>query len=153
MPTLPSNPIERRLYWLAVAEGQPPERFSAYIEDPSAPWTIVTENGPALQKERYSAYLLRWEEAPYWAFALAKSYLDDVGEWPLTGIETEWALLQFEQQREQRAQEEGETEGEGETENEALTLMIQEAVRTILHTVKRVWPDLEVIYAGREVRE
>ncbi|MBF0446953.1 MAG: hypothetical protein HQL67_02010 [Magnetococcales bacterium] len=136
METLPSNASEQRLYWLAVAKNHPPEWLAAYVESPTASWVIVTENGPKIRRERRTAYLSRWQEAPYWAFALAKSYLDDVGEWPLAGIKTELTLTLYEESR------------------SAVDLddpqMVKQAVRDILGTVKQIWPELEVVFVGEE---
>ena len=136
--TTPRNSSERRLYWLAIAKNHPPEWLAAYIETTDSCWAVVTENGPAIQRQRNTAYLQRWQESPYWAFALAKSYLDDVGEWPLAGIQTELALAGFEERLEQ-----------GEEESSA---NIEQAVREILASVQQVWPELEMVFIGEEQR-
>lgn len=132
------NPSERLIYWLAIAKHHPPEWLASYVESPKASWAVVTENGPDIDRERNTAYLQRFQEAPYWAFALAKSYLDDVGEWPLAGVKTELTLAQYEERLEQ-----------GEEENHS---NIERAVREILNTVKPVWPELDVIFTGEEQR-
>jgi hypothetical protein len=136
MDTLPKNSAERKLFWLAIAKNHPPEWLAAYIEAPNAPWVVVTENGPTIQRQRSTAYLLRWQEAPYWAYALAKSYLDDVGEWPLAGIKTELVLARYEELLQQEQKE--------------TMALAQETTQEILATVKQVWPELDVIYSGEE---
>ncbi|MBF0194519.1 MAG: hypothetical protein HQL71_08160 [Magnetococcales bacterium] len=136
MDTKPTNQSERRIYWLAIAKNNPPEWLASYIETPQSKFAIVTENGPTIKKERNSAYLENWQDAPYWAFALAKSYMDDVGEWPLAGIATELTLTHYEEQLDQN----------GET-GQAIA---EQAVRNILLTVQAVWPELEVIFVGEE---
>jgi hypothetical protein len=136
MDNSPKNASQRRIYWLAIAKNHPPEWLASYIESPQSRWAIVTENGPANQRERNSAYIQHWQDAPYWAFALAKSYLDDVGEWPLTGIKTELTLANFEELLEQDGGENKET--------------TQQAIRDILDTVKPVWPELDVVFSGEE---
>jgi hypothetical protein len=137
MDTKPRNANERRIYWLAIAKHHPPEWLASYVESQKASLVIVTENGPAIQKERSSAYLENFEDAPYFAFALAKGYLDDVGEWPLAGIATELALTHFE---EKIAQEGG-----------ANIATAEQAVRAIITTVQAVWPELEVVFFGEEL--
>ncbi len=136
MDSTPQNAAERRMYWLAIAKNHPPEWLASYVQSPQAPWAIVTENGPAQRRERNTAYLLRWQEAPYWAFALAKSYLDDVGEWPLTGIHTEVVLAHFEDNLEESGVDDMD--------------LVEKAVRDILATVKPIWPELEVVFTGEE---
>jgi hypothetical protein len=136
MDNKPKNPAQRRIYWLAIAKNHPPEWLASYVESPQSRCAIVTENGPAIQKERNTAYLENWQDTPYWAFALAKSYLDDVGEWPLAGIATELTLTHFEEQIAQN--------------DEADIATIEQAVRKILLTVQAVWPELEVVFVGEE---
>ncbi|MBF0453757.1 MAG: hypothetical protein HQL72_02940 [Magnetococcales bacterium] len=136
MDTPPKNESERRIYWLATAKNHPPEWLASYVHSPKAPCAIITEDGPAQRRIRCSAYLNHWDDAPYWAFALVKSYLDDVGEWPLAGIQTELALAHHESRLEQ---------GQGQSMEE-----IEKATREILLTVKSVWPDVDLIYIGEE---
>ncbi|MBF0357629.1 MAG: hypothetical protein HQL70_03410 [Magnetococcales bacterium] len=137
MDTKPRNATERRIYWLAIAKHHPPEWLASYVESQKANLVIVTENGPAIQKERSSAYLENIEDAPYFAFALAKSYLDDVGEWPLAGIATELALVNFEEQ----------IIKDGKTD----ITTVEQSVRAILKTVQPIWPELDVVFFGEEL--
>ncbi|MBF0283669.1 MAG: hypothetical protein HQL51_04330 [Magnetococcales bacterium] len=127
-PEDPSTSPEARLHrWLAMTQGQPPEWIASFTQSPRAPWVVVTEDGPENDRQRRAARLDEAEEIPYWAFALAKSYLDDVGEWPLFGMEAETALDAYE------------IHGE-----------IAQATREIIHAVHSVWPDVEVIFIGEE---
>ena len=121
------TPEERQIRWLAVARSCPPEQLAAMVASPQARWTVVTETGGAADKVRRTAYLNSLEDLPFWAFALAKSYLDDVGEWPLFGMATEQALSRWEEH-----------------------LDPLRAVRELLASVHPVWPDLEVVYVGEE---
>lgn len=120
-------PEERYQRWLALGKDQPPEWLASYIESPTAHWAIVTENGPKEDRQRLTAYLQDPQDLPYWAFALAKSYLDDVGEWPLFGMLVEAALHSL--------------------EDHADPLR---SVREILAQVKPVWSDLDVVYLGEK---
>ncbi|MBF0127103.1 MAG: hypothetical protein HQM02_07815 [Magnetococcales bacterium] len=120
-------PEERLQRWLAIGKETPPERLAAYLESPAARWAVITENGPEEDRQRLTAYLLDPRDLPYWAFALAKSYLDDVGEWPLCGMFVEQALSNL--------------EDHGDPIR---------GVREILAQVKPVWSDLEVLFVGEE---
>ncbi|MBF0461593.1 MAG: hypothetical protein HQL87_09370 [Magnetococcales bacterium] len=122
-----SSPEERQIRWLAIARTRPPEQLAALVASPQARWTVVTETGGLSDKVRRTAYLDTLEDLPFWAFALAKSYLDDVGEWPLFGMATEQALSLWEEH-----------------------LDPIRAVREILASVHPVWPDLAVVYVGEE---
>ncbi|MEO5362186.1 MAG: hypothetical protein H7838_00975 [Magnetococcus sp. DMHC-8] len=121
------SPEERLIRWLALARPLPPEELAALVVSPQARWTVITEVGGPASPVRQTAYLESMDDLPCWAFALAKSYLDDVGEWPLFGMATEQALDEWETHRDPGR-----------------------AVRDILASVKPVWPDLEVIYVGEE---
>ena len=121
------SPEERQIRWLAIGRMLPPEQLAAIVASPQACWTVITETGGAADNVRRTAYLNRADDLPFWAFALAKGYLDDVGEWPLFGLATEQALSLWEEH-----------------------LDPVRAVQEILASVKPVWPDLEVIYAGEE---
>ncbi len=122
------HPIERQHRWQALAKNNPPEWLAAYVESSNARWAAVTETGTN-NRIKLTAYLEDPADLPYWAFALAKSYLDDVGEWPIWGIKTEMALSEL------------------ETHKDPLR-----AVREILETVKPVWSDLDVMFVGEEKR-
>lgn len=122
-------PEERQHRWLAISRTMPPEQFAAFVESPQARWTIITETGGLHDRVRLTAYLNESEDLPFWAFALAKSYLDDVGEWPLFGMETEHTLSLWEEHKDPAR-----------------------AVQEILASVKPVWPDLKVLYTGEEKR-
>lgn len=120
--------MEERYYrWLAIAKNNPPEWLASYMESDQAHWAIITETGGEKDRIRLTSYLLDPLDLPYWAFALAKSYLDDVGEWPLFGIKTEIALSNWEDHQDPIR-----------------------AVHEILNTVTPVWPDLKVLYVGQE---
>ena len=123
----PIPPEARHARWLAIAHSMPPEQLAALVESSQAHWVVITETGDPPHTTRLTAYLNAQEDLPFWAFALAKSYLDDVGEWPLSGIATEQALVAWEEH--------------------------QDPIRSvweILASVKPIWPDLEVIYVGEE---
>lgn len=109
--------------WLALIGGHPPEWLASYVESPQASCMVVTGHGAGM--EQRTACLDRLEDIPYWALALAKAYLDDVGEWPLQGMHAEYALLDYELHRDPRR-----------------------ALTEIIAAIKPVWPDVEVIYAG-----
>ncbi|MEO5365070.1 MAG: hypothetical protein H7831_01675 [Magnetococcus sp. WYHC-3] len=121
----------RRIQWLELAGRMPPEALASHIQADDAAWVVVTEQGDAPDVQRHTAYLSEAADLPFWAFALAKSYLDDVGEWPLTGLATESAL--------ERVLADG-LEGDA-------------AVRLILGTLEPVWPDVRVVFVGREQGE
>ncbi len=123
------HPLERQHRWLAMAKNRPPEWLAAHVASPAATWAAVTETGDGNNRQRLTAYLQDRADLPYWAFALAKSYLDDVGEWPLWGMNTEMALA--------------------ELENHGDPLR---AAREILETVKPVWSDLDLVFVGEEQR-
>jgi hypothetical protein len=126
LPTSPS-PEERLARWLSITQGMPPERLAALIVTPQARWAVTTKTGDPAHEVTLTAYLESSSDLPFWAFALAKSYLDDVGEWPLFGMATEQALDMWAEHQDSIR-----------------------AVREILATVKPVWPDLEVVYIGKE---
>ncbi|MEO5345788.1 MAG: hypothetical protein H7834_05340 [Magnetococcus sp. YQC-9] len=125
--TLPLPASGRLHRWLALAEDHPPEWLANHMESPAARWVVVSEDGPAEARERYVAYLEDQEDLPFWAFALAKGFLDDVGEWPLFGMPIEEALNALEEH--------------GDPER---------AVHEILAGIKPVWPDFRLIHVGRE---
>ncbi len=120
-------PEESYHRWLNLAKNQPPEWVASYMEAPSARWVVVTENGPAEARQRMTAYLKDPNDLPYWAFALAKSFLDDVGEWPLFGMFVEQALFALDEHHDPLL-----------------------SVREILTQIKPVWSDLDVIFVGEE---
>ncbi|MBF0272167.1 MAG: hypothetical protein HQL98_08910 [Magnetococcales bacterium] len=126
-PPLPAS--GRRHRWLALASQHPPEWLAAFLESPSARWVVVTEDGPAEDRQRYVAYLEEAADLPYWAFALAKGYLDDVGEWPLFGLPVEEALNALDDHADPIR-----------------------GVREILAGIQPVWPDFKVIHVGEESR-
>ncbi len=123
----PLSPEERRARWLAIGGTLPPEQLAAWVESPQARWAVITETGGPADTTRLTAYLNSPDDWPFWSFALAKSYLDDVGEWPLFGMATEQALEEWEEHRDPGR-----------------------AVREILASVQPVWPDLRVVYVGQE---
>ncbi|MEO5340162.1 MAG: hypothetical protein H7837_06550 [Magnetococcus sp. MYC-9] len=123
----PPSPAERLARWLAMAHPMPPEQLAAMVESPQAAWMVVTESGGPHDKVRYTACLDNREDLPCWAFALAKSYLDDVGEWPLSGMATELAFHAWEDHQDPIR-----------------------GVREILASIQPVWPDMEVVYAGEK---
>jgi hypothetical protein len=125
--TLP--PSGRRYRWLTLAKEHPPEWLANHLESPSARWAVVTEDGPREDRQRYVAYLEDREDLPYWAFALAKGYLDDVGEWPLFGLMIEESLSALEEHADPIR-----------------------CVREILAGIQPVWPDFAVIHVGEESR-
>ncbi|MEO5353480.1 MAG: hypothetical protein H7835_09770 [Magnetococcus sp. XQGC-1] len=126
LPTSPT-PEERLARWLSITRGMPPEQLAALTVTPRARWAVTTETGGPDHGVTLTAYLESSDDLPFWAFALAKSYLDDVGEWPLFGMATEQALDMWAEHQDSIR-----------------------AVREILATVKPVWPDLEVLYVGQE---
>lgn len=123
----PIPPEARQARWLATARTMPPEALASLVESPQAHWVVITETGDPPHTVRMTAYLNEEADLPFWAFALAKSYLDDVGEWPLFGIATEQALIAWEEHQDPTR-----------------------SVWEILASVKPVWPDLEVVYVGEE---
>ncbi|MBF0439345.1 MAG: hypothetical protein HQL93_09515 [Magnetococcales bacterium] len=129
--TTPFNPEARQIHWLNLAKNHPPEWLASYMESPTAGWAVVTENGPAEDRQRFTAYLQNAEDLPFWAFALAKSYLDDVGEWPLFGMFVEQALYAQKYAEDERADP-------------------LRSVQEILAQIKPVWSDMDVIYVGKE---
>ncbi|MBF0180269.1 MAG: hypothetical protein HQM03_09620 [Magnetococcales bacterium] len=118
---------ERMQRWLAIAKERFPEQLAAHLDPHPAHWVAITENGPPEDRQRFTAYLRDPLDLPYWAFVLAKSYLDDVGEWPLFGMFVEQALSQWEEHGDPLR-----------------------AVREILAQVKPVWSDLDLIHVGEE---
>lgn len=120
-------PEELQHKWLSLAKNHPPEWLAAVVESTQAHWVVITANGPLNARIHSTAYLEHKEDLPFWAFALAKSYLDDVGEWPLYGMHAELALLEWEQHEDHHR-----------------------AVRDILAAVLPVWPELEVVFVGEE---
>ena len=112
---------ERYYQWLQRAEGHPPEWLANYIASPQAKWIVTTADGQMPDRRHAMARLESETDLPYWAFVLAKSYLDDVGEWPLFGMNAEQALEEF-----------------------ADHGNASRAVREILHSVLPVWPDVTV---------
>ncbi|MBF0613641.1 MAG: hypothetical protein G8237_00820 [Magnetococcales bacterium] len=120
----PSGRLHR---WLALGREHPPEWLAAIMESPQARWVVVTEDGPQEDRQRYVAYLEDRADLPCWAFALAKSFLDDIGEWPLYRLPIEEAML--------ASEEHGDP---------------IRAVWEILAGVKPIWPDFQVIHVGAE---
>ncbi|MBF0110888.1 MAG: hypothetical protein HQL76_17110 [Magnetococcales bacterium] len=114
---------EKRHFWLALANRHPPEWFATYVAAPGAGCAVVTRHG--VENEPCCAWLERMEDVPFWAFALAKSYLDDVGEWPLTGMAVEMALLAYEQHQNPEM-----------------------AVNEIITALRSVWNEVEVVRMG-----
>ncbi len=121
-PPLAVSDEERLIRWLAIAGTLPPEGLAALREAEGAGWRVVTASGEGLARSERIACLRAPEDLPFWAYALAKSYLDDVGEWPLFGMATEQALAAYEEHRD-----------------------VVVAVREILATVQPVWPDVLVV--------
>ena len=121
------SPEERHARWLAMASGLPPEQLATIVTSPQASWVVITQSGGTVDAVRRTAYLESSADLPCWAFVLAKSYLDDVGEWPLFGMATEQALGKWEEHQDP-----------------------VRAVQEILASIKPVWPDLEVVYVGEE---
>ena len=124
---LEQHPVERQQRWLGIAKTMPPEELAAFVESGHPRWVVITETGGLLDRIRRTAYLNSSQDLPYWAFALAKSFLDDVGEWPLFGLQTELAFDDWEEHQDPIR-----------------------AVREILASVKPVWSDLDVLYVGEE---
>ncbi|MGN7610636.1 hypothetical protein ACQZV8_00970 [Magnetococcales bacterium HHB-1] len=122
-----SNP--RYYQWLGRTKKEPPEEIASWIASSSAHWSVIIEAGPKLNRQRYTAYLEEPEDLPYWAFMVAKSFLNDVGEWPLFGMHTELALQNYEEAEEQDP---------------------ERAVYEIIATIHPVWPDVTVLFVGRE---
>ncbi|MBF0341989.1 MAG: hypothetical protein HQL95_13660 [Magnetococcales bacterium] len=125
--TLP--PSGRLHRWLGLSREHPPEWLAGYLESPTARWVVVTEDGPEEDRQKFVAYLNDATDLPYWAFALAKAFLDDVGEWPLFGLPVEEALHAFDEHGDPLR-----------------------GVREILEGIRPIWPDFKVIHAGEESR-
>ncbi|MBF0175739.1 MAG: hypothetical protein HQL63_02650 [Magnetococcales bacterium] len=121
---------ERHQRWLAIGRDHPPEWLAAYVESPAARWVVSLEDGPDNDRRPYAAYLNDPQDLPHWAYALAKAYLDDVGEWPLFGIRAELALAEFSEHND-----------------------ISRAVREILAAIHPVWPDVTIRHIGEEQKE
>ncbi|MBF0308167.1 MAG: hypothetical protein HQL56_01400 [Magnetococcales bacterium] len=119
------NREERYHHWLQLAV-LPPEVLANHSDSAGEEWIVVTAEGDPPDRQHHMARLASSEDLPYFAFALAKSYLEDVGEWPLFGMKAEDALASWE-------------ESSAEP---------REAVRTILASVHPVWPDVELLFAG-----
>ncbi len=118
---------ERLVRWKVLAKGHPPEWLASYVASPGSRWTVITQEGHGHALKRRTAYLKTREDMPCWAFELARSYLDDVGEWPLYGMKSEAALFAYEEHQEP-----------------------ERAVREILTGIEPVWPDVRVLYVGEE---
>jgi hypothetical protein len=116
---------ERQVTWQQLTEGRPPEWVAGYRASPTACWQVVVQDGPPQDRQRYVACLDAEEDLPHWAMALARAYLDDVGEWPLFGMYAELALEEYEDHGD-----------------------VSRAVREILHAVHAVWPDVTVVEIG-----
>ncbi|MBF0624377.1 MAG: hypothetical protein HQL82_06175 [Magnetococcales bacterium] len=127
MASEPQPAAVRQHRWLAIGASHHPEEVAAWVESPQAAWQVVTEEGPEADRRVYTARLEEREDLPYWAYALAKAFLDDVGEWPLFGFMTEAALADY--------------EDHGDPER---------AVDEILATVHPVWPEVRVRSIGRD---
>ncbi|MBF0621799.1 MAG: hypothetical protein HQL54_07710 [Magnetococcales bacterium] len=117
---------ERKQRWKKIAVGMPPEALAAITQAPHARWHILTEDGPEIKREQRTASLVEPEEMPYWAFVLAKAYLDDVEEWPLFGMKAEMELEEYENNHHDPVL----------------------AVHEILSAVKPVWPEVSILYVG-----
>ena len=123
--TIPHSGLKAQ--WLEKVGHLPPETLANFVEAPGAKWAVITEDGPPLKRVKSAAYLETPTAMPFWAFCLAKSYLDDVGEWPLYGMAAEVALDQFDDHQDP-----------------------ERAVREILSSVTPVWEDFSVHYVGKE---
>ncbi|MBF0097617.1 MAG: hypothetical protein HQM04_14045 [Magnetococcales bacterium] len=113
---------ERLVRWLAVGRTLPPEGLATLREVEESGWRVVTASGDALSRSEQVACLREQADLPFWAFALAKSYLDDVGEWPLFGMATEQALAAYAEHRD-----------------------VLRAVQELLVSVQAVWPDVQLV--------
>ncbi|MEO5376281.1 MAG: hypothetical protein H7832_00625 [Magnetococcus sp. DMHC-6] len=118
---------ERLARWFGIAKDRPPEWLTTFMDSSKAHWVVITEEGGEADHRRSSAFLEQVEDLPYWAFVLAKSYLDDVGEWPLFGMKAEMALNEF-------------------LDHHDPIL----AVREILSSIETVWPDFSITFIGKE---
>ncbi len=116
---------EKRIRWLALGNKHPPEWLARYVASENAPVVVVTGGHGVGADVPSSAYLDAMDDVPFWAFALAKSYLDDVGEWPLVGMHAEYALLDYTEHKDP-----------------------ERALMEIITTIKRVWHDVEVVFVG-----
>lgn len=124
----PEIPLEGRLArWMAQTIGQPPETLANHIASPTASWVVVTTDGPEIDPQRHTAYLDEEADLPCWAYVLAKSFLDDVGEWPVFGMAADNALANWEDHQD-----------------------ASRAVREILATVQPVWPEVTMLYVGKK---
>ncbi|MBF0423968.1 MAG: hypothetical protein HQL73_13355 [Magnetococcales bacterium] len=115
---------EKRLRWLTLAANRPPEWLATYVASPTAS-TVVVTGGQETGDLPCSAYLESMDDVPYWGLALAKSYLDDAGEWPLLGMHVEYALMEY--------TEHGDPE---------------RALMEIVSTIRKVWSDVNVLFVG-----
>lgn len=116
---------EKRIRWLALANIHPPESLATYVASKNASVVVVTGGHGVEGDVPGSAYLESMDDVPFWAFALAKSYLDDVGEWPLVGMHAEYALLDYTEHKDPKR-----------------------ALTEIMAAIKRVWSDVEVVFIG-----
>ncbi|WP_085442165.1 hypothetical protein [Magnetofaba australis] len=112
---------QRKTLWLVRGENAAPETLASWSDGPQARWSVVIEDGPEIDRKRYLACLSDQLDLPFWAFAVAKAYLDDVGEWPLFGMAAEVALESYEEHQD-----------------------IDLAVREIIAAVHPVWPEVTV---------
>lgn len=120
--------LEERLHrWFATAENQPPEWLADYHQSPTAPWVAVVEDGPEIDRQRFTARLDEADDLACWALVLAKAYLDDVEEWPLFGIKAELALDSY--------QDHGDP---------------VRAVQEIMAAIQPVWPEVKVVQVHQE---
>lgn len=122
--------VARQQRWLGIGKEQPPEDLAAHVESPQARWTVITEDGPEIKRLRRAAYLEDPLDLPYWAYALAKAYLDDVEEWPLFGLKADLGLEKYHTDHQDPIQ----------------------AVHEILEAVTPVWPEFTVIDILQENR-
>ncbi|MBF0426087.1 MAG: hypothetical protein HQL66_09765 [Magnetococcales bacterium] len=126
---IPTPWEERHQRWLAIGREHPPEQLAAYVAAPGARWAVSLADGTDDARKVYTAYLEEQAELPFWAFALAKAYLDDVGEWPLFGPRAEVALAEY--------LDHGD---------------VVRAVRAIIAAIHPVWPDVTILHIGEEQR-
>ncbi|MBF0587777.1 MAG: hypothetical protein HQL53_01485 [Magnetococcales bacterium] len=120
--------LERKIRWQGMAKGRPPEWIASYEASPGAVWTVIIQDGEARHPRRFTARLKEPEDLPCWAYVLAKSYLDDVGEWPLYGMKADVAMHTYEEDHQD----------------------IERAVHEMIAAIHPVWPDVKVIFLGQE---
>ncbi|MBF0152781.1 MAG: hypothetical protein HQL64_03450 [Magnetococcales bacterium] len=127
---IPTPWEERHQRWLAIGRERPPEWLASHVDSPKARWVVSIEEGPDNDRQCHTAYLDDQADLPHWAYALAKAYLDDVGEWPLFGMRADVAMADYADHNDP-----------------------PRAVRDILAAIHPVWPDVTILHIGEEVRE